>query len=349
MIRGIARRLLSDRERFEVWTGLTLFTFSLLLFLAGWTALRGGPGDWVAVPAALLAVFGLLGLSGKVHLSGLLLNRGLAAAEPKRGGQVAVIYGASLFGLGIFGLSSLPYAWLMPSGSYGLAALLSSVLILGGLYVVGSTPILESHGADFEADRKPEPDPGPRWFELEGDDEFANETQEAEPLFAPPDGIPTYAVPQVRSIASAKRPALLVPEDIIAYAIIEWDWLETPANYTCVQLSHVGMGKLVEDGDLVGINHAFVDHRWLLGKLVAAYHDQQVCIGFLEEAGGRWGIRRTEAERVEIEAVSIIGAVEWSMKPNAKSIQPADAVACHERGADANDAALSLSRQGRTG
>lgn len=324
MARHAMRTLLRDRERFELWAGLTFFTAGLLLFLAGWTVWQHGAFAWSAVPAALAASFGLLGLSGKVPLSALVLNRGFAAYEPKRGGQLAVAYGAGLFGLGVFALSSLPYAWLEPSGSYGLAALLGASLILGGLYIVASTPVLEpATPPHFETDDLAPAEPVP-WYVIE--DEPAEAAAEAPRLL--PRGVePRYAVPQVKPAAAAKRPSMLAADDIVAYAFIECDWVETPGDYTCVTVADDAMAPVVDAGDVVGINHAMADPLWLRGKLVAAYaENQRVVFGFLQEAAaGGWQLapRNEGCEAIEVQPVAIIGAVEWSLKPGSKSIQPA--------------------------
>lgn len=333
--RQVLRRLFQDRERFDLWSGLTFFTCSLLLFIAGWTVGQDTWVTWLAVPSALLASLGLLGLSGKAPLSGLILNRGFVNYEPKRGGQMAVAYGAALFGLGVFGLSSLPYAWLEPSGSYGLAALLGASLILGGLYIVASTPVLEPSAAAFETDELLPGEPVP-WYVVE-DSELAPE-KPAEPLM-PKNVEPRYAVPQVRHASAAKRPSMLKTEDIVAYAFIECDWVETPANYTCVTVEGDGMAPVIEAGDIVGINHAMTEPDWLRGKLVAAFTDEHtVALGFLQEfreAGGgatdasgrkRWRLapRNDRYAPQEVQPVALIGVVEWSLKPGSKSIQPAD-------------------------
>jgi SOS-response transcriptional repressor LexA len=328
----VLRTLFRDRERFELWSGLTFFTLSLLLFLAGWFALRGSALAWVNVPAGALATLGLLGLSGKVPLSSLLLNRGLAAYEPKRGGQIAVLYGAALFGLGVFGLSSLPYAWLAASGAYGLAALLGSALILGGLYIVASTPVIEpTGGVTFEADDLLPGDPAAMpgdpvvpWYVIEDEAEVPAAEASAAQLL-PRSVEARYAVPQVRREAAAKRPALLTADDIVAYAMIECDWVETPTNYTCLSVEAPGMAPVVESGDIVGINHAIVDPQWLRGKLVAALRQGQgVTIGFLRHTADHWFLqpREESAEAVPVELVGLIGAVEWSLKPGSKHLLP---------------------------
>lgn len=330
-MRRVLRSLFRDRERFELWSGLTFFTISLLLFIAGWTELRGTPWAWVAVPAGLFATVGLLGLSAKVPLSSVILNRGLAPYEPKRGGQIAVIYGASLFGLGVFGLSSLPYGWLQPSGAYGLTALLGTALILGGLYIVASTPVIEPSSTSFEADAllpgEPKSEPVVPWYVIE--DESAPAPSEApSATFIPRSVEQRYAVPQVRPEAAAKRPALLTADDIVAYAMIECDWVETPANYTCVSVEARGMAPVVEAGDVIGINHAIVDPQWLRGKLVAAFRQGQgVAIGFLKSNADRWFVqpREENAEPVPVELVGLIGAVEWSLKAGSKSLRPVEA------------------------
>ncbi len=321
--REVLRRLLQDRERFELWTGLGLFTVSLLLFLGGWTALRGGPGEWTAVVAALAAMAGLMGLSGKVPLSGIFLNRGLAVEEPKRGGQIAVVYGAALFGIGVFGLSSVVHTLLAPSGAYGLAAMLSTALILGGLYVVGSTPVFErTHPARFEADNVPEPQRA--WFDVDAMDGDGTETAVAAVEETPfEESQPACAVPQVRPSAATKRPAMLGPDDILAYAMIDWDWLETPSSYTCVAVEDPQMGRLVESGDLVGINHSVLDTRWLIGKLVAVAEGEKVLIGILREEEDQWFLNRQDDDfPIVIEPVTIIGAVEWSVKPRSATLRP---------------------------
>lgn len=331
--RQVLRRLFQDRERFDLWSGLTFFAASLLLFVAGWTVGQHTLVAWSAVPSALLASLGVLGLSGKVPLSGLILNRGFVNYEPKRGGQMAVAYGAALFGLGVFGLSALPYAWLEPSGSYGLAALLGASLILGGLYIVSSTPVLEPSASAFESDELAPGEPVP-WYVVD-DSELAPD-KPVEPLM--PKGVePRYAVPQVRHEAAAKRPSMLSAQDIVAYAYIECDWVETPANYTCVTIDGDGMAPIIEAGDIVGINHAMAEPDWLRGKLVAAYTaDNTVAVGFLQEnrdepRAGEAGLRRWRLTPrndryppVEVEPVALIGVVEWSLKPGSKSIQPAE-------------------------
>lgn len=326
LTRLILRRLFQNREQFELWAGLTFFTLSLALFIAGWTFLRGTVGEWVSVPAGLCAALGLLGLSAKVPISGLILNRGLVAYEPKRGGQVAVLYGASLFGLGVFGLSSLPYGWLEPSGSYGLAALLGAALILGGLYIVASTPILEPSEPVFEADHLDPAEAAVPWYVV--DEQELESEKPAAPLL-PRSVEPRYAVPQVRAEAAAKRPSMLSPADIVAYAMIECDWLETPSNYSCIVVEHSVMAPVVETGDIVGINHAIVDPNWLRGKMVAAYTERNgVALGFLQETQEGWRLqpRDESVMPVSIEPVALIGAVEWSLKPGSKNIRPADAV-----------------------
>jgi hypothetical protein len=330
-MRHILRTLFRDRDRFELWAGLSFFTISLLLFLSGWTALRGGSAEWVALPAAAFAMLGILGLSGKVPISALILNRGLVAYEPKRGGQIAVIYGAFLFGGGIFGLSSLTYGWLAPSGSYTLAALLSTALLLGGLYIVSSTPILDvppsprDKSADKPGEELPPIEPGKPWYMVD-DEEMVGGAVELHEEEAEPEPVHYFAVPQVNMNAAAKRPAMLGPDDIVAYAMLEWDWLESPREYSCVRVEQAGLAPLIEDGDLVGINHAVLDHRWLTGKLVAVVHQEEVRLGFLQHNAGQWQLRRNGKPSLDIEPVGIIGAVEWSMKPNAKNIKPPEAV-----------------------
>lgn len=322
--RIVLRRLLQDQEQFELWAGLTFFTASLICFVAGWTVLLGTWGMWVAVPAAFLASLGLLGLSAKVPLSGLILNRGLVTFEPKRGGQIAVLYGAFLFGFGVFGLSSLPYTWLEPSGSYGLAALLGASLILGGLYIVASTPILEPSQTIFEADQVATDAPVP-WYVLE------NETpEEVRPAGAPllPRTVEhRYAVPHVRAISAAKRPSMLTADDILAYAMIECDWVASPGDYTCITMEHASMTPLVESGDIIGINHAMVDAGWLRGKLCAAFLESgSLVIGFLQEqAGNGWVLqpRNEECPPIAIQTIGLVGAVEWSMKADSKYLRPA--------------------------
>ena len=305
-----------------------------MLFIAGWTQLRGSWAAWAAVPSGVLASLGLLGLSGKVPLSSLILNRGLAPYEPKRGGQFAVLYGAVLFGLGVFGLSSLPYGWLQPSGAYGLAALLGTALIAGGLYIVASTPILEPPPTNFEADEllpgESTAEPVVPWYVIEDeatpglpDGSPAAESQG--PPLLPRSVEQVYAVPQVRPGAAAKRPALLTADDILAYAMIECDWVETPANYTCVTVECHGMAPVVETGDIVGINHAIVDPQWLKGKLVAAFAQRSVAIGFLVQNDQGWFLqpREESAAAIPIELVRLIGAIEWSLKPGSKNLRPA--------------------------
>ena len=282
---------------------------------------------WIAVPAALLASLGLLGLSAKVPLSGLLLNRGLANFEPKRGGQIAVLYGAFLFGFGVFGLSSLPYTWLEPSGSYGLAALLGASLILGGLYIVASTPILEPNQPVFEADTLLPDAPVP-WYVLENEPS-EEPSREGLPLL-PKTVEHRYAIPHVRAVSAAKRPSMLTADDILAYAMIECDWVESPGDYTCVTLEHASMAPLVESGDIVGINHGMVDAGWLRGKLCAAFADGgSLVIGFLQERAEQgWLLqpRNEECPPIPIQTLGLIGAVEWSMKADSKYLRPIVAV-----------------------
>lgn len=313
--------LLKDRERFELWAGLSFFTLSLALFLSGWTVLRGSPGEWVAVPAGALAVLGLLGLSGKLPLSSLLLNRGLVAYEPKRGGQVAVLYGSILFGLGVFGLSSLAYYWLSPFGSYGLAALLSTALLLGGLYVVGTTPVLDvPTNEDFQAHRLVAEEPDVAWYEIE-DEELAPAPLLDE--FIHPE-VTRYDVPLVKADAAAKRPGLLSTTDILAYATIDSDWMEGPDCYTCIEVEEPLPEQCLERGDVVGINHAPIEARWLVGRLIASYSEGSMLLGILQHEGPRWMIRRPGADiHQDIQPVEIIGAVEWSVKANSKAIRPA--------------------------
>lgn len=333
--RQVLRRLFQDRERFDLWSGLTFFTLSLLLFIAGWTVGQDTWVAWLAVPSALLASLGLLGLSGKVPLSGLILNRGFVNYEPKRGGQMAVAYGAALFGLGVFGLSALPYAWLEPSGSYGLAALLGASLILGGLYIVASTPVLEPSPSAFESDDLLPSEPVP-WYVVD-DSELAPD-KPAEPLM-PKSVEQRYAVPQVKHASAAKRPSMLKAEDIVAYAFIECDWVESPSDYTCVTVEGDGMAPVIEAGDIVGINHAMTEPDWLRGKLVAAFTgEHKVALGFLQEfrpeqaeeraalGAKRWRLapRNERHAPVEVQPVALIGVVEWSLKPGSKSIQPAE-------------------------
>ncbi len=325
--RKILRAFLKNRERFELWTGLTLFTVGLTAFLAGWTFLRETPGEWAALPAALLIAMGVLGLSGKVPYGALLINGGLAAYEPKRGGQIAVIYGTALFALGVFGLSSMTYAFLEPSGSYGLAALLGGALILGGLYIIASTPILEPAKPHFEADEIPSIEADEPWYVIDDDATSALPADSPLPPFFPRCLSQRYAVPLVRLDAVAKRPAMLGADDIVAYAMIESDWVETPANYTCVAVEHGGLSPVIEDGDIVGINHAIVDAAWLQGKLVAVYTDEfALRVGFLDHSEGRYWIRPRDETRpaLEVQSVQLIGSVEWNLKSAEKDLRPAD-------------------------
>lgn len=323
--RSLLRHLLRDRERFELMAGLTFFTVSLGLFLLGWTAWRWSSGAWAAIPAGIFAALGLMGLSGKVPLSSLLLNRGLVAYEPKRGNQIAVVYGALLFGAGIFSLSSLTQRWLTPTGTYGLVALLGTALILGGLYIVGSTPVFD---APAPPPLEPPPEPpegGPDsevpWFILEDDTSVQPESVRLPCL----PGGPFFAVPQVRPEAALKQPSMLAPEDILAYVKIECDWVETPANYSCVAIQQATLPPCIESGHLVGINHAILEPRWLLGKLVAVAVDGAIEVGYLAQEQNGWCIRpHADAPAKAIEAVRIVGAVEWSLKPNSFRVERVD-------------------------
>ncbi len=340
--RRLLRWLLKDRERFELWSGLTFFTLSLVLFLAGWTVLRDGPGAWVAVPSAMLAVIGLFGLSGKLPLSSLILNRGLVAYQPKRGGQMAIVYGACLFGLGVFGLSNLAYQWFEPLGSYGVAALLSTALMLGGLYIVGSTPVLDvPTSADFEADRLLKDDTAePAWYEVDEDELHVGGVR-PEPFV--PEAIRRYAVPLVRSEAAVKRPGMLDAGDVVAWAMIDGDWVETPTNYSCVTVTEAVDEPCLDEGDVVGINHAISDTRWLVGRCVAVWREGRVMVGRLNESEGRLWLRSGENES-EVEAVQIVGAVEWSLKAGSKHIRSDEAMGALKGAAGLGTHAVRLDR-----
>lgn len=137
------------------------------------------------------------------------------------------------------------------------------------------------------------------------------------------------AVPLLTDSVAAGAPAEVNETDVESWAIIYKDkaWLpHAPENYTCVRVRGKSMYPVLDDGDIVAIDHAVrpstkEELRGLCGKMAAFRVDDGVTIKWLKfdfKSGTVVGVPENDAEMDHLVVLKgeeinegIVGIVRW--------------------------------------
>lgn len=123
-------------------------------------------------------------------------------------------------------------------------------------------------------------------------------------------------IPLVADRAAAGDPLLIDEHDIEGFAVIYQSWLSESGRYACVRLRGDSMRPVLDEGDIVAINHARRDPALLRGKIVAAsVPGEGVTIKYLNWDERSWVLEpENRAYRpiyVPKDQEVLVGAVEW--------------------------------------
>lgn len=123
-------------------------------------------------------------------------------------------------------------------------------------------------------------------------------------------------IPLVADRAAAGDPLLIDEHDIEGYAVIYQSWLSESGRYACVRLRGDSMHPVLDDGDIVAINHARTDPAALRHKIVAArVPGEGVTIKYLNWDERSWILEPENRQHRPIyvpkEQEVVVGAVEW--------------------------------------
>jgi SOS-response transcriptional repressor LexA len=123
-------------------------------------------------------------------------------------------------------------------------------------------------------------------------------------------------IPLVADRAAAGDPLLIDEHDIEGYAVIYQSWLAESGRYSCVRLRGDSMRPVLDEGDIVCVNHARRDPAALKGKIIAAnVPGEGVTIKYLNWDERSWVLepenRAFRPIYVPKDQEIIVGAVEW--------------------------------------
>ncbi|MFH0809958.1 MAG: XRE family transcriptional regulator [Pseudomonadota bacterium] len=131
-------------------------------------------------------------------------------------------------------------------------------------------------------------------------------------------------VPLVSDRAAGRDPALLDEQDVEGYVIVAQSWLPAPGRRSCVRVRDDAMAPALNEGDVVGINHARRDPQGLKGKLIAArLSGQGLIVRYLNGDGRDWILEAENRlhrpvylpeDTLPDAAEVFVGAVEWCWK-----------------------------------
>lgn len=123
-------------------------------------------------------------------------------------------------------------------------------------------------------------------------------------------------LPLLVDSAAAGNPREIKDDDVEEWCIVHRNAVRHPGATACIRIKGSSMEPLLPDRSIVAVDHSRSDPDALLGKIVAAYHEEGVTIKRLfYDNNGPILVSENRAykpKRLDQDTDRIIGAVEWA-------------------------------------